>query len=219
MTESAMGCFGSIMLHDEADSYCQQCPVMADCKAAVDQNRVKIEASIGRPLFEGNIVTRVKAMTRAKQDAARDAAKVESLPIQDPKSKPAHRPVQAVPAPAPLTAPANKLTPYQASLRTDLKVKVKEQLEVWVSKGIDPALIDSRTNPFAGRHGFKIANQIVEALLLHSGKPTKAQLQADIAAAQAQTGEKQWSAASLQSNINIVTGAFAACGYVLLEGA
>lgn len=215
MTIKAMGCFGSVMLYNEDDAYCRQCPRRVECGQAVEKNKVALEEALGAPVFQSNSFwRRTKLISQNKRAMAMEQSTPK--PVVDEK------PADAKPAPAPekRSAPAVatvKRNPYDVIQSGEkLPTKVEKELGRWASKGIDPLGIEKGVNPFTDIPGTKVAFAIADVYLEHkpASKPEFKRLLAD---ALEKSDGKPWSDASLNSNLNIVLQAFAACGHQLIK--
>lgn len=217
-----MGCYGSVMLYQEGDDYCQRCPLRVECAIAVQHNRVVLEEALGKPVFDPQkeFWKRTRLVSNARHSMAREQSTPQPKPAAETTPAPAPKPAPAV-TPVPKTPAVSavagqKLSPADAAQLPDLRKKVQEELVRWGIKSVDPSLLDHQVNPFATVAGTKFAEYVCEVYLA-KGKLSKGAYRDEIAALQAAKGEEPWSIASLQSNINIVSGALAACGYPITE--
>jgi hypothetical protein len=214
MTNYIPGCYGSVLLYNRDDEYCKVCPLALECGPETGRNREIMQKEIGAPMFEAKPQF---WQVRQKTALRRDQAQKQSTPKSklEPASTPASTAV-SVPAPVPKQAqPVTKITPVDAMDLPDLKVKVRQELERWAARGINPADLLAGINPFANHIGFKFASAFASGCM-KLYQPTKAQLIQEIEAEFAARGESAWSRGSLQSNVNIVLGAFKACGYHII---
>ncbi len=211
-----MDCFGSVILYNKGEEgYCSRCPLQLSCAAQVAENRVLLEEALRRPVFddegkfwEAGRRTSLQRRAMAAEQSSAAAAKKPIVPV----------PAPAAPAkPKAITPPGTLLAPRDAMSIDGLPKKVHEELVKWVKNSIAPELVLEGKNPFQHTTNFKFANLYVEAWLRTPGKPSKRTLREVIASIMEEQGDKPWSLASMQSNVNIVTGAFFACGIDLVE--
>lgn len=195
MTDLQLRCFGSVVVYNPEDSYCSVCPVRVECEKAVISNRLAIAKEMKAPVFEDS-----EMWAEKKPRAARvRKKKVETI------ASPA--------APAPVVS----ADIFSAMNRSDLPKKVHAEVVRWVTKAIDLAALSEGRNPFDGVDGVNTAQMIVEVALRSSTLPTKRQLVGEIITSQTASGGKVWTNDSVSSNVNIVAGALAACGYKIVE--
>ena len=218
MPDLNMGCFGSVIMFKAEDAYCAQCPLKANCEVKVKETAELLEEAMGKPIYQSEGKFWGDGLLRARRHAKAAIEQSTPKPIEpapEPKAAPKAKRAPALKAAPVASAPASKLTPHEASLLPDLRVKVKQLLESWSARGIDPSKVDAGENPFEGRTD-ATWDYLCVASIIVLGKPTKRELAAEIAARQVVVG-KSWSDASINSCINITTGAFLACGYELLK--
>lgn len=210
MTDYNMGCLGSILMFNEADAYCISCHLRTQCKELVEQNRGEIQAALGRPVFGDKAWLGKARAAKRKHEAAR---KQSGDVVVEEKPKPAKK---AAPKPV-RTAPPNKMTPAEAMQHGEHPVKVVKALDAWVRHGVDPSLIEEGRNPFEYVGGQVLAQVFTEAVLRLGGRPSKRAVREEMIKIQHETGGTIWSDGTVSSNVNIISGAFFACGYDLLE--
>lgn len=208
-----MGCFGSVILYNEDDSYCKACPLRAECEVMVQRNRLALEQALNRPVFE--------AQGKFWAEAAKRTRKRRAMAMEQSSARPKVV-VEAVPATAPpahasTSDDTTKRSPYEAKQLPDLRTKVRERLDIWLAKGIDPSQIEQGVNPFADASGCSV-DALISTIFLAHGPLTKPGIMRAMADCQQRSGGKVWTEASLRSNINIVAGAYLACGYQILAG-
>lgn len=213
MSELKLECKGSILLFSEDDTYCKQCPLFAECKIEVDRNRSTIQELMGRPVFKSETWQEMARTTQRRRAMAQSQS--------EPKPKPAptaQKPAPVAPvASAPVAvATGIKRTPTEAMTLDGLQVKVRAQLERWHNKAVDPSGIERGENPFTSIPGMEFPTYFANAVL-QLGVTTKRALMDQIAADQLAIKGESWSQGSLQSNVNILAGAFAACGYNVIQ--
>lgn len=205
-----MGCFGSVMLYAEEDSYCAQCPLREACAIQVAKNQELMQEALGRPVFEahGKYWASAVQLSRKKRAMAAEMSTSGIAPAKAPKP--------AASKPAPVTvAPLSKLTPSDAfDAGEKLPKKVRERLDKWVQKGVDPSLIERSINPFDHISGCKV-DLLIAAIYIGKGKQSKSDFTAWLAASARKDDGEPWTLAAVQSNLNIIAGAFKACGYEL----
>ena len=207
MTDVTLDCLGSVILFNEKNRYCSNCLFKEQCSEVVQKNKAAIEEAFGRPLYGagGKFWERAAVTSRKRKTLA---VKLSTPTLITPDKPKAAKPV--------IKAPANKLAPVDAMETEGLPKKVYDQLAKWIRNGIDPSVIERCENPFEHKTNFKIEGQFAEAYLSLFEKPTKRELKDAMVALQTHTG-KVWTDSSLQSNINLVSGAFKACGYLLFK--
>lgn len=206
MTDFTMDCLGSLIIYNEGKGYCASCQLRDRCASEVAANRKRMEEALGQPVYEEGGKFWLAAKKRSQQRAALayKLSTVKSVEAAPP------RPVAAV-------TPASIITPYEASRKEGLPVKVRQALEKWIQKGITPESICDGINPFASVTGLKFPTLLADVVIARGTGMTKAELRKAIAQEMQDRGEPVWSDPSIQSNVNIVAGAFAACGIQIVK--
>lgn len=202
MNDVVMGCFGSVLCYSDSEAYCLRCPLKEKCAVQVAENRSTINEKLGIPDDQQFWHATKRKTTKRERQLA--------MVLSD---EPVEAVVEAAPAPTPRPV-AKDL--YEASQLTGLPVKVQQELTRWMTKGVDLSPLASGINPFSAETGTGTAEMIVRTAL-RMGVPGKRALAEEIADTQRLAGVKVWTMGSLQSNINIVATALAACGYTIIK--
>lgn len=207
-----MDCFGSILLFSEENDYCQRCPLKEACAVEVETNRVHVNAAMERPIFdeEGKFWKKAQRVTRQKAAMALELSTPK--PAVKPKPATPKAPPKATATPSPAVGGVARCKPFEAAQVEGLPVKVRQELEKWAARGIDPTVMLKLENPFSTASGFKFQEALSAVVATHGFNLEKGELGQAVTELMIHREGKSWSPASVQSNVNITTGAYLACG-------
>jgi hypothetical protein len=210
-----MDCLGSVLLFRKESAYCTRCPLKNACEDQVAENRIHLEEALRKPVFDAD----GKFWVAAQKKSVQKKALATHLSSAAAAVKPAELPPEVKPVEPKVMTPAalgHTLEPSEAMRLEGLPTKVRQEVERWMKKSVDLTSIAIDVNPFIGIAGTDFATDFTDAYLRMPGKPSKKAIGIEIENIRAARGQAAMTPASLQSNVNIVSGAYKACGYNLI---